>query len=49
MERDYKKMTEQEALEILNRDWPEYSKATEQTIKDGDSLVQWLSVLESFA
>lgn len=48
MQRDYSKMTEQEALEILNRDWPEDHKATEQTIKNGDSLVEWLSVLESF-
>lgn len=45
---DYSKMTE-EALEILRRDWPEYNKATEQTIKDGDSLVDWLEILESFA
>lgn len=43
------KMTEQEALEILRRDWPEYNKETDQTIKDGDSLVEWLGILESFA
>lgn len=43
------KMTEQEALEILRRDWPEYNKATDQTIKDGGSLVDWLETLESFA
>ena len=43
------KMTEQEALEILRRDWPEYNKATERTIKDGGSLVDWLETLESFA
>ena len=49
MERDYKKRTEQEALEILNRDWPEYSKTTEKRLKDGESMVEWLSILESFA
>lgn len=49
MQRNYSKMTEQEALEILNRDWPEYKEETKQTMKDGDSLVKWLSVLESFA
>ena len=49
MQRDYKKMTEEEALEILKRDWPEYNRETEQTAKDGESLVQWLSILESFA
>ena len=43
------KMTEQEALEILRRDWPEDNKATERTIKDGGSLVDWLETLESFA
>ena len=47
--RTERKMTEQEALEILCRDWPEYNKETDQTIKDGDSLVEWLGILESFA
>lgn len=47
--RTERKMTEQEALEILRRDWPEYNKETDQTIKDGDSLVEWLGILESFA
>ena len=46
---DYSKMTEQEALDILRRDWPEYNKATDQTLADGESLVKWLSTLESFA
>ena len=49
MQLDYKNMTEEEAMEILHRDWPEYERETEQTIKDGDSLVEWLSILESFA
>ena len=48
MDRDYSKMTEQEALEILQREWPEYSRQTEQNLKDGNSLVEWLSILESF-
>ena len=46
---DYKNMTEEEALEILRRDWPEWDRQTEQNIKDGYSLVDWLSILESFA
>lgn len=48
-QRDYSKMTEREALEILRKEWPEYNKATDQTIKDGGDLVDWLSILESFA
>lgn len=46
---DYSQMTEQQALEILRRDWPEYNKATDIQLKDGKSMVQWLSILESFA
>lgn len=42
-------MTEQQALEILRRDWPEYNKATDQALKDGESMVAWLATLESFA
>lgn len=49
MQRDYSKMTEQEALEILCREWPEYNRATDLVIQEGDSLVDWLSILESFA
>ena len=49
MDRDCSQITEQEALEILRKEWPEYNKATDQTLKDGDSLIQWLSILESFA
>lgn len=49
MERDYSRMTEQEALEILNRDWKDYSRETEQMKKDGRNMVEWLSILESFA
>lgn len=49
MIRDYSKMTEREALEILQKEWPEYNQQTEQNQKDGCSLVEWLSVLESFA
>ena len=49
MERDYEKMTEQEALDILRKEWQDYEKQTEQNRKDGMSMVQWLSVLESFA
>ena len=43
------KMTEQEALEILRRDWAEYNSATEKRMKDGHSMVEWLETLESFA
>ena len=49
MQRDYSKMTEQEALEILRKEWPEYNAQTEQNIKDGSNLVEWLLILESFA
>lgn len=43
------KMTEQQALEILRKEWPEYNDVTDMTIKEGDSLVELLSMLESFA
>ena len=49
MQRDYNKMTEQEALEILRKEWPEYDRTTDQMLKDGKSMVEWLSILESFA
>ena len=49
MQMDYSKMTEQEALEILRRDWPEYNQATEMKLAEGNSMVEWLSILESFA
>ena len=49
MDRDYSKMTEQEALEILRKEWPEYNTTTEMVLSEGDSLVDWLSTLESFA
>ena len=49
MEQNYSKMTEQEALEILRKEWPEYEKQTAQNLKDGMSMVDWLSTLESFA
>lgn len=49
MQMDYSKMTEQEALEILHKEWPEYNRQTEQNLKDGVSMVKWLSTLESFA
>ncbi len=42
-------LKEQEALETLRRDWPEYDQATDQKLKDGESMVKWLSNLESFA
>lgn len=48
MDRDYSQITEQEALEILRKEWPEYNKATNQVLKDGDSVIEWLSTLESF-
>ena len=43
------KMTEQQALEILRKEWPEYNKATDMVIEEGGSLVEWLQTLESFA
>ena len=48
-ERNYDKMTEEEALEILRKEWPDYSEETEQMLKDGcHGMVEWLSVLDSF-
>ncbi len=49
MQWDYSKMTEEEALEILRRDWPEYNQETDRGLKEGRSMVKWLSILESFA
>ena len=46
---DYENMTEEQALEILRRDWPEYNGATEMNLQEGKSMVEWLSILESFA
>ena len=43
------KMTEQQALEILRKEWPEYNEATDMSLKEGKSMVEWLSILESFA
>lgn len=42
-------MTEEQALEILRKEWPEYNDATDMKLKDGESMVEWLSILESFA
>ena len=42
-------MTEKQALEILRKEWPEYNSATDIKLKDGESMVEWLSILESFA
>ena len=42
------RMTEQEALEIIKAEYPEFTKHAEQSIKDGESVVQLLSMLESF-
>ncbi len=47
-ERNYDKMTEEEALEILRKEWPDYSERTEQALKAGCDMVEWLSVLDSF-
>lgn len=41
-------MTEQEALEIIKAEYPEFTKDAEQMIKDGTSVAQMLSTLESF-
>lgn len=47
-ERNYDKMTEEEALEILRKEWPDYSEKTERLLKLGRNMVEWLSVLDSF-
>ena len=48
MQTDYSKLSEQEALEVLRREWPEYNHATDQKLQDGISMVEWLNTLESF-
>jgi hypothetical protein len=48
MPRDYSKLTERETLEILQKEWPEFIRQSEQNKQDGYSLVEWLSILESF-
>ena len=45
-ERNYDKMTEEEALEILRKEWPDYIEETEQELKAGCNMVEWLSVLD---
>lgn len=45
-ERNYDKMTEEEALEILRKEWPDYSEWTGQALKGGYNMVEWLSVLD---
>lgn len=47
-ERNYDKMTEEEALKILRKEWPDYSEWTEKMLKGGYNMVEWLSVLDSF-
>ena len=49
MPRENRNLTEEQALEILRWDWPEYNQQTEQNLKDGVSMVAWLETLESFA
>lgn len=49
MDYNYKEMSEEEALEILHKEWPEWDEQTEINRQDGSSLVHWLSILESFA
>lgn len=41
-------MTEQEALETIKAEYPEFTKDAEQTIRDGESVSSLLSTLESF-
>jgi hypothetical protein len=41
-------MTEQEALERIKQEYPEFAKQAEQDIKDGVSVKELLSVLDSF-
>ena len=39
-ERNYDKMTEEEALEILHKEWPDYSEWTEKMLKGGYDMVE---------
>ena len=41
-------MSQQEALEVIKAEYPEFTKNAEQWIKDGRDLVEFLSWLESF-
>jgi len=41
-------MSEQEALKILESEWPQYKTIVEELMKDGRSLLRFLRWLESF-
>lgn len=45
---DYSKMTQEEALKRIVEEYPEYTNTAIQTIRDGDDLVKFLSVLDSY-
>ena len=40
--------TEQEALDRIKREYPEFTEQAEQDIKDGLSVKGFLSILDSF-
>ena len=42
-------MTQKEALEEIRERFPDFTEEAEQMLKDGENLVQYLSVLRSFA
>ena len=42
------KMTQEEALKRIVEEYPEYTNTAIQTIRDGDDLVKFLSVLDSY-
>ncbi len=45
---DQETRTDEECLEILERDWPDYMNVVEQRLADKQPLEPLLSVLESF-
>ena len=42
------RMTQQEAMEVIKAEYPEFTKDAEQWVQDGQDLVEFLSWLESF-
>ena len=46
--KDYKAMTEAEALKEIVEEYPEFTEKAIQMIRDGEDLIKLLSILDSF-
>ena len=46
--KDYKSMTQEEALREIIIEYPEYADTAKQMLNDGEDVVRFLSVLDSF-